>query len=148
MNTQRTILTSLALAALTLVFAGSTPAAAQSVTPEAFVGTFMPHGLDGRDYVDAHMDTFRDAMQSCYESHLGRSPGLAGLMLMRVYVDSDGTVSDVDIVQNRTGSEGLASCVETAIESERLAANHRPNVSITLPVTFRMRDTTAQLAHR
>lgn len=147
MNTQRNITTFLAAFAALVALALPSQAAAQSA-PEAFVGTFMPHGLDGRDYVDAHMDLFRDAMQGCYESHLDRDDSLAGLMLMRVYVDSDGTVSDVDIVQNRTGSNPLASCVEDSIEAEQLAANHRDNVSITLPVTFRMRDTSTELAHR
>ncbi len=147
MNITQHISTFFAAIALLVVLGAPSSADAQT-TPEAFVGTFMPHGLDGRDYVDEHMHLFRDAMQDCYESHLGRNPALAGLMLMRVYIDSDGTISDVDIVQNRTGSDNLASCVEGSIEDEQLAANDRDNVSITLPVTFRMRDGGAELAHR
>lgn len=127
-------------AAMAVVVAfGGTAHAQSQATPEAFIGTFMPHGLDGRDYVDRHIALFRDAMQGCYETELGEEPSVAGLMLMRVYIESNGRVWDVEILQNRTGSEALADCVEANIESAQLDPSHRDNVSITLPVTFRMR---------
>ena len=123
------------------------PAFSQNATlPEAFIGTFMPHGLDGRLYVDEQIDTLRDAMQFCYEDHLDEAPDTAGLMLMRVYVASDGDVLDVEMMQNRTGSGELATCVETTLEEVNLDPSNRDNVSITLPVTFRMRDVGPELA--
>jgi hypothetical protein len=121
---------------------------AQNATlPEAFIGTFMPHGLDGRIYVDEQIDTLRDAMQFCYEDHLDQTPDTAGLMLMRVYVASDGEVLDVEMMQNRTGSGELATCVETTLEEVSLDPSNRDNVSITLPVTFRMRDIGPEFAN-
>ena len=117
-----------------------------SEVPEAFIGTFMPHGLDGRSYVDAHIALFREAMLGCYETSLDSSPTLEGLMLMRVYVASDGDVIDVDIMQNRTGSTALASCVESALEAVAMRPSNRDNVSITLPVTFRLRASDRQVA--
>ena len=123
------------------------PVFSQNATlPEAFIGTFMPHGLDGRIYVDEQIDTLRDAMQFCYEDHLDETPDTAGLMLMRVYVASDGEVLDVEMVQNRTGSVELATCVESTLEEVSLDPSNRDNVSITLPVTFRMRDVGPELA--
>lgn len=125
----------------------SSPAVAQNATlPEAFIGTFMPHGLDGRDYVDGQIGTLRDAMQFCYEEHLEETTGTAGLMLMRVFVASDGEVIDVEMMQNRTGSRELATCVESTLEDVSLDPSNRNNVSITLPVTFRMRDVGPEIA--
>lgn len=140
-------LKSLGRTAATLVVAGlatfsvSSSASAQNATlPEAFIGTFMPHGLDGRVYVDEQIDTLRDAMQFCYEDELTEDPSTTGLMLMRVYVASNGDVIDVEMMQNRTGSGELATCVESTLEEVSLDPSNRDNVSITLPVTFRMRD--------
>lgn len=144
-TTQRAL--TIAALALCALVGFAAPASAQSM-PEAFIGTFMPHGLDGRDYVDSHIDLFRDAMQGCYEDELDSSPDVAGLMLMRVYIEANGAISDVDIVQNRTGSSELATCVESNIEQAQLSPNNRNNVSITLPVTFRMRDAGTELARR
>ncbi|MFT6395397.1 MAG: hypothetical protein ACJAYU_000139 [Bradymonadia bacterium] len=122
-------------------------AAAQNATlPEAFIGTFMPHGLDGRDYVDEQIATLRDAMQFCYEEHLEETADTSGLMLMRVFVASDGEVLDVEMMQNRTGSGELANCVEFSLEEVSLDPSNRDNVSITLPVTFRMRDVGPEFA--
>jgi TonB family protein len=140
MTKTKAIATLLTTTVLAVGAVASAPAAAQSrPVPEAFVGTFMPHGLDGRDYVDAHIGLIRSAMQDCYESSVARTPALEGLMLVRVYVTSAGMVSNVDVVQNRTGNGDLAVCVERAVESVTMAPSHRDNVSITVPVTFRMR---------
>ncbi len=130
-----------------LTFGWASGATAQNSTlPEAFIGTFMPHGLDGRSYVDEQIGTLRDAMQICYEEHLEETADTAGLMLMRVYLAPDGEVLDVEMMQNRTGSGELATCVETTLEEVHLDPSNRDNVSITLPVTFRMRDVGPEVA--
>ena len=116
-----------------------------TATPEAFIGTFMPHGLDGRSYVDENLDILRSMMQICYEDHLRENSNTTGMMLMHIYVSHAGEIINVEMTQNRTGNEELAMCVETSLESAILGPNDRNNVSITLPVTFRMRYTDSDL---
>lgn len=143
------IQTHLLLAAVAGVAMFAAPSAANATeVPEAFVGTFMPHGLDGRDYVDAHIEELRDAMQACYVSQLATSPNLDGLMMLRVHPAQDGGVPQVELLTNRTGSGALASCVETSLERVSMSPTHVADASITLPVTFRMRDVGTTVAAR
>jgi hypothetical protein len=130
----------LAAAAALFGTASAASADAQQVasasSPDAFIGTFMPHGLDSRDYVDDHLPAFRATLLDCYMDELDASPTTSGMLVMRMYIAPNGTVTGVDVLDNRTGSEDLAICAQEEIEALDLAANHRPNVSITLPVSF------------
>lgn len=130
----------LAAATALLVTAGSASAGAQDLAtaaaPDAFIGTFMPHGLDSRAYVDDHLPTFRATLLDCYMDELDASPDTSGMLVMRMYIAPNGTVTGVDVLDNRTGSEDLALCAQEEMEALDMAANHRPNVSITLPVSF------------
>ncbi|MFT6399205.1 MAG: hypothetical protein ACJAYU_003970 [Bradymonadia bacterium] len=146
MNIQTNLLIAAAVAGAAL-FASSAEANATEV-PEAFVGTFMPHGLDGRDYVDEHIEDLREAMQACYETQLVQSPNLDGLMMLRVHPARNGGAPEVDLLTNRTGSGALASCVEASLERVSMAPTYVSDASITLPVTFRMRDATTTVAAR
>ncbi len=129
------------------LFAAPAEANATEV-PEAFVGTFMPHGLDGRDYVDAHIDELREAMQACYETQVAYSPSLDGLMMLRVHPAPEGGSPQVDLLSNRTGSGALASCVEASLEQVSMSPTRVEGAAITLPVTFRMRETGTSVASR
>lgn len=130
----------LIVAVISLLFSYKSGVSAQeSQTAEAYIGTFMPHGLDGRSYVDDQIPVLRSIMQICYENHLNLDPDTTGLVLMQVFISANGEIINVDIMQNRTGSEDLASCVETGLEMLTLEPNNRENASIMLPVTFRLR---------
>lgn len=139
MNTKN-LIRSLVLTAAAVVIALPATASAQDVAtasePEAFIGTFMPQGLDGRDYVDAHLPAIQQTLLGCYVDELDASPATTGMLVMRIYVAPNGTVTGVDVLDNRTGSEDLALCAQEEVEALDMAANHRPNVSITLPVSF------------
>lgn len=117
-----------------------TPVSAQGLPEaEAYIGTFMPHGLDGRSYVDNQIAVLRSTLQLCYENQLSQAPDTIGLMLMHIYIAPNGEVIDVEVVLNHTGNGDLASCVEDGLEEASLDPSNREGVSITLPVTFRMR---------
>lgn len=120
------------------LFGSPTDAQATDV-PEAFIGTFMPHGLDGRDYVDQNLDGLRDAMQSCYEDQLVHSPSLHGLMMLRVQPAPMGGTPEVELLSNQTGSGALGSCVESSLEQVSMTPTYVEGAAITLPVTFRVR---------
>ncbi len=59
------------VAVISLLFSASSVVSAQEEQAvEAYIGTFMPHGLDGRSYVDDQIPVLRSIMQICYENHL------------------------------------------------------------------------------
>ncbi len=128
--------TAFAFAALFAVVAG--PSTAQAQEPEAYIGTFMPHGLEGRDYVDRHIARIQNAMLNCYEQTLAASPRTSGMMLARIFLDRAGHVTDVAVMTNQTGNAALASCVEAEVADVRFSATYNDNASITVPVTFRV----------
>jgi len=137
------------VAVISLLFSASSVVSAQEEqTVEAYIGTFMPHGLDGRSYVDDQIPVLRSIMQICYENHLELDPDTTGLVLMQVFISANGEIINVDIMQNRTGSEDLANCVETDLEILTLEPNNRENASIMLPVTFRLRCSNYNLAQQ
>ncbi len=51
----------LTTAALAFVATCVTAAPAAAQAPEAYIGTFVPHGLEGRDYVDRHLSRIQNA---------------------------------------------------------------------------------------
>lgn len=146
MKTRTQLLIATAVAGVAL-FGSPTEAQATEV-PEAFIGTFMPHGLDGRDYVDQNIDELRDAMQGCYESQLVYSPSLDGLMMLRVRPSAEGGSPEVELLTNRTGSGALASCVQASLENVTMTPTYVEGAAITLPVTFRMRESNTSVASR
>ena len=146
MKTRVQLLIATAVAGLALL--GSPMEAQATDVPEAFIGTFMPHGLDGRDYVDQNIDELRDAMQGCYETQLAFSPSLDGLMMLRVRPAAAGGSPEVELLTNRTGSGALASCVEASLESVSMTPTYVEGTAITLPVTFRMRESNTPVASR
>jgi hypothetical protein len=138
--------TAFAFAALFTVV--TAPSAAQAQEPEAYIGTFMPHGLEGRDYVDRHIARIQHAMLNCYEQTLESSPRTAGMMLTRVFLDRSGQVTEVAVMNNQTGDTALASCVEAEVADVRFAATYSDNASITIPVTFRLQPRGVAVAQR
>ena len=108
--------------------------------PEAYIGTFMPHGLSERDYVDAQIPRIQHAMLHCYTTELVWESGLSGLMMVRVYLSANGEVRQAQVVQNRTGSDALGDCLSDGLAGLQLDPVGRSNVSISFPVTFRVRD--------
>ncbi|MFT4703707.1 MAG: hypothetical protein ACI81R_001399 [Bradymonadia bacterium] len=137
MNAATTTRTLTAALALCLVGFFAAPASAQAVEgAEAFIGTFMPHGLDGRDYVDTHLGELQAVLLDCYQLELVEDDSVAGMMVVRVHIAPNGSVSQVDVLDNRTGNTELAVCAQEEMEELQLTANDRPNVSITIPVSF------------
>jgi hypothetical protein len=146
MKTPTKILIATAIAGMAIM--GSPMEANATDVPEAFIGTFMPHGLDGRDYVDQNIDAIRDAMQDCYETQLVSAPSLDGLMMLRVRPAAAGGTPEVEMLTNRTGNGALASCVEASLESLSMTPTYVEGAAITLPVTFRMRESSTAVASR
>ncbi len=129
-----TVFAAVVLAVLTLA-----PVDAAAPAPEAYIGTFMPHGLEGRDYLDNHLSRIQRAMESCYDEALRVAPSTSGMMLTRIFLDRAGNVTDVAVMNNQTGNTALAGCVEEAVADVRFSATQSDNASITVPVTFRVR---------
>ena len=87
-------------------------------------------------------------MQSCYEDQLAYSPDLDGLMMLRVRPAPMGGTPDVELLSNQTGSGALASCVESSLEQVSMTPTYVEGAAITLPVTFRVRDSSTTVASR
>lgn len=68
----------------------------------------------------------------CYESALKQDPGLGGRLEMGWTIAGDGSVSDVRVVKNGTGSADVADCVKGKIARWKFPADKAGN-DITWP---------------
>lgn len=81
------------------------------------------------------------AVRGCYERELTRgNPNLAGRMRVRMTVQSMGNLSNVRVVDNTTGSDSLASCVEGAVRRVRLRSGPRTPLDAEYPLVFARQD--------
>jgi hypothetical protein len=114
----------LAAAAALFVTASAASADAQHVasasSPDAFIGTFMPHGLDSRDYVDDHLPAFRATLLDCYMDELDASPTTSGMLVMRMYIAPNGTVY---VLHNRSGGSADNIIQTFTVNASAVAAN-------------------------
>lgn len=81
--------------------------------------------------------TRASAVKACHETELRRSPTVEGKVAVRFVIQTTGSVTNVQITENTTGSDSLAACVSSTIG--RLRFNPGPDggsVTFSFPFVF------------
>lgn len=87
----------------------------------------------------ALLDTRASQLQSCYDQELSRNPDMAGKLTVTFTVEKkSGKITQMAWDKNRTTvSDGLASCVITALDGLVLAQPDQRDGQATFSYTFR-----------
>lgn len=87
----------------------------------------------------ALLDTRADALQACYDKQLGFNPQLAGKLTVTFTVEKKtGKLTQLAWDKNKTSvSEGLATCVVSALEGLKLDPVDQRDGVATFTYTFR-----------
>lgn len=129
MNLQRTI----GPLAFSLVVGSA--GAAYADDSDVYIGTYLPQGVD-RGYVAEALPAMRSAIEVCSREAIAAEGRADGMLVLRLYLGPDGSVPEVTVLQDGTGSATLGACVADGLRALQLAPAHVSGASITLPVTF------------
>jgi hypothetical protein len=77
------------------------------------------------------------AVQHCYERALGDDPDLEGRIEVSMRVTPLGTVSDVEVEENTTGSSELAACAVRSLATTRVMCSPEEPFDVRYPLVFR-----------
>jgi hypothetical protein len=94
----------------------------------------MTRGI--RDVVEAHRDVIEDCYRRAAREWTGPEP-LAGRIDVHLTIVPSGAAEDVRVVENRTGSDALGSCLVTVMGTWRYPAPGDDAMEFIWPFNFR-----------
>ncbi len=89
-----------------------------------------------REKLAAYVRARKGAIQQCYEKELKRNPSLKGKVVVRFSITTQGRTSDIDIEENSTGNEAVASCIKTTIRGWVFPFKPESEVPVAYPFVF------------
>jgi outer membrane biosynthesis protein TonB len=89
-----------------------------------------------REKLAAYVRARKGAIQQCYEKELKRNPSLKGKVVVRFSITTSGRTGDIDIEENTTGNEAVASCIKTTIRGWVFPFKPESDVPVAYPFVF------------
>lgn len=89
-----------------------------------------------REKLAAYVRARKGAIQQCYEKELKRNPSLKGKVVVRFSITTSGRTGDIDIEENTTGNEAVASCIRTTIRGWVFPFKPESDVPVAYPFVF------------
>ena len=81
------------------------------------------------------------AARACYEHEIGSHPSLAGIIRIEFTLATMGNVTDVDVVENTTGSQSLGACVVRTMRLLRMApGDGECSATYVYPIVFALQE--------
>jgi hypothetical protein len=117
---------------------GDTDEALPETRVSGIVKTLAPsvEGSLDRSVVAKEVRTRIGAIKACYERALKRKPDLAGKVKMRWTISAAGTVSAVEVEEDRLGDAEVASCIKGLVSRWRFLAPSGGSVDVVYPFVF------------
>ena len=75
------------------------------------------------------------AVKRCYDQGLARRPELAGSVLLRFAIQTNGAVSDCQVIRSTLGDEPVERCIAAVVRGLEFPKAPRPTV-VTYPFVF------------
>lgn len=85
----------------------------------------------GREIIRGQYDDLR----ACYESGLGRDPKLKGLVVVRLTIEVDGTVSQANVIDNRLRDCSVVACIKSRLQATPFPKSNS-STTLVYPLTF------------
>jgi hypothetical protein len=76
------------------------------------------------------------SMRACYERELRRNPTLAGRVVARFVIATNGRITQSEIVQNTLGNDDVGNCIKTAMRSWSTPFRPSEDAQVEFPFVF------------
>ena len=81
----------------------------------------------------------KGAIKACYEKELRRNAGLKGRITLRFTIGTSGRITNIDVSQNTTGDDAIASCIIDKVQSWKFDPPSGGAVTFTYPFILEAR---------
>ncbi len=90
----------------------------------------------GREAIRRAFAEARSELQRCYERGLLEVPELEGRVTVRLTIDEDGAVSELDLSDSTLESDDVIACLEARLSTLAFPAHRDGAVTVTYPLIF------------
>ena len=104
--------------------------------PESIEGAASSDAQRDNKVINKVVSSHRTSIRMSYERFLKRDPSLQGKITVRFTITANGSVTDVEIMENTTNNRGLENEIRRKVQMWKFASIPEGDVTVTFPFVF------------